>query len=452
MGLQVGFMAVTARILTPSDFGAYGAALVLVGLAAVFTSESIGLSVVLQSRLSEFELRWLASVALAGGTLLSGGLWLAAPYWAGLWGVAEASPLIRVMVVSVLPMPYLALLVGMARRTGRLGHYASAFTAVGSASTVVALVVMLYRPSPLVLALAPVLTPFALMVTQKWWLGLVVFPGRRAAGLRGHVKIAGRDWGAQVLDFTIVNAGAWSVGFGCGPGVLGMWNRASTLSQAPMMMLRSSISDSLLEGHRSRPVQVPSHTKRVPDFSIQLAVLGGAMTAPLLFVATPLLLGPQWVESGQLAVPLALYMGLLVASTRGTVELRTQGRQRLLGSLWIISAIPLMAGISATLAFGDPEWVAWAYVAQGLLLLGLIEWNRERGMGRTVYLVAHRTCWIIGMLFGGLLITGGLAFADLPVLLSVPITIAGITICVFLAYLGGLVALLRRLISRGAHS
>ncbi|HLJ96379.1 MAG TPA: oligosaccharide flippase family protein [Gemmataceae bacterium] len=88
---------VLARLLTPADFGLAAAALMVIGFSAIFAELGIGPAVVQRQELHTTHMRSAFTVVFGMGILFYGLSWLAAPVIAGLFGLDELTPILRVL-------------------------------------------------------------------------------------------------------------------------------------------------------------------------------------------------------------------------------------------------------------------------------------------------------------------------------------------------------------------
>src|SRR5205823_14221657 len=88
-----------ARLLTPADFGLAAAALMVIGVSAVFAEFGIGPAVVQRPELRPAHLRTAFTLLLLLGGLLGGLVWLTAPGVAGFFRLGELTPILRVLAL-----------------------------------------------------------------------------------------------------------------------------------------------------------------------------------------------------------------------------------------------------------------------------------------------------------------------------------------------------------------
>ena len=114
--VQLPYAAFTSRVLTPAEFGSYAVALTIA--TGVSFAANGGLNEAI-GRLDAFEpedQRGLTTWAILLGLLCAAVAWITAPLWARLFDNPASQDLIRLLALSVLVTPYLAVAAGFSRR------------------------------------------------------------------------------------------------------------------------------------------------------------------------------------------------------------------------------------------------------------------------------------------------------------------------------------------------
>lgn len=97
--LQLIVTIVLARLLTPADFGLMAAASTVIGFLGIFSTLGVGPALVQLAALEERHIRTGFTLSLLLGVLLSGLLWLLAPWIARFFRTEELMPLLRALAL-----------------------------------------------------------------------------------------------------------------------------------------------------------------------------------------------------------------------------------------------------------------------------------------------------------------------------------------------------------------
>jgi PST family polysaccharide transporter len=100
---QFAVLAVLARLLTPADFGVVTASLIIIGFARMATTEGIvGPAVTQRPRLTDRHVRAAVMLSLVTGVLISGAVWLLAPWFADFFQKPPLTDVTRALTAVLL--------------------------------------------------------------------------------------------------------------------------------------------------------------------------------------------------------------------------------------------------------------------------------------------------------------------------------------------------------------
>jgi PST family polysaccharide transporter len=378
--LGVTGTAVLARLLRPQDFGYLAMVATLTHFVATFRDLGLPMAAVQKRQLSHehasglFWLNVLASVAVAA--LVAG----AAPLLAWFYSEPRLVAITLVMSLGILAHSLGTLHVGLLRRRMRFG----AVTVLEISAVFAGLITGVAAARLGAGYWALVVQQIAIYVTQSIgaWVMCAWRPAPRHASaslrdpeLRAMVQFGTSASAARIVSYLGRNLDSILVGYFAGPGVLGLYQKASQWAAMPFWQVYNPLL----------PVAVSSFSRLQDDpdryrLYVRTTLLGlFSLTLPataLMFLtAEPivlLLLGRQWVE----AIPLfrIFAMGAYFASfglvTRSLylAEGRTPQQLR-----WALVAAPVTAGaVAAGLPWGA-SGIAWGFsVATALLALPAI--------------------------------------------------------------------------------
>jgi O-antigen/teichoic acid export membrane protein len=340
-----------ARLLAPADFGAYAVALAATQL--VIHINDLGLiPAVIQWRGSTDDVAPTASTIATGFSgVLYAGFWFAAPPFAALSGVPDATPVVRLFTVTILIDGFTAVRSAYLLRTFQQRRYIQANVSGVVANGIVAVALSLSGAGAMSLAGGQVAASLTTGTLVFLWaklplkVGVDLAVGRKlmayglplAAGLgiesvleQADKVIVGRTLGATVLGFYLlaVSISSWA------PGIIGSAIRYVAL---PSFARLSEKDPEALSGGVQRvfPLMILG--------LVPIAVLIAVLAAPMV----SLLYGARWLPA---TGPLRFLMILMVVrmltgitmdilmstgATRWTVLINSGWTAVLIPALWL---------------------------------------------------------------------------------------------------------------------
>ncbi len=348
MGLQLGYAAITSRLLAPNAFGAYAVALSGVGLIGMLGGSSLGQAAARRDHDSVRLDRSLVSLAVIIGSFTALVALMLAPLWGRVWGVPESTQVTQVLALGMPLTALSAVLAGILRRGGRTSAVAGR-TGVGQvAGMALGLAAILTYGSVWSLGVASaagsVVTASLLATALPWERQKPAWP--TSASIEDAVYGA-KSAGMNLLRFGTEQLPAWSLGRFVGAPDLGAFNRATTLLTVPMGALQHALTYSLFP--ELRPQGPGVRNGGLTDIMVLIAWPALFAAGTGYFAAGPLitlLLGSGWETAGSIA-GIALLVGVLqlVRTPLGSA-LEAQGLFRTTFVGWVLSA--LVTGIGAT--------------------------------------------------------------------------------------------------------
>ncbi len=98
---QIASTAVTARLVSPAEFGAYATAQVAAGVTGYFTLSALGPGLQRRSQLGAKTVGTAVTLSLIAAALVAAVLWVAAPLWARAWEIEDALWTIRALAIAL---------------------------------------------------------------------------------------------------------------------------------------------------------------------------------------------------------------------------------------------------------------------------------------------------------------------------------------------------------------
>lgn len=431
--------AVLARLLDPSDFGLVAFALVFIGYVDVIRDFGVAQALVylpLDRRRSDAAL----TCAVVSGAALAGGVALAAPFLAGLVHRADATPLIRVMAVTLVIGAVSSVPESLLRRELRFGRtlVAGLARAAAMGATSVPLAFAGYGPW----ALAWGQVAGALVYNVCLWPMVDYRPGRdvwrpRWAASKTLLSYGSAAAAAMLLAKLIFDIDYLIVGSTLGAGALGFYAVAFRLPEMAIINVFFVVSAvafpvySRVNGDRVR-------LRRGYLMSVRMQSVFGGLAGATMAVAAPMLVtvmfGDKWHAAVAPLTALAVYAALRSLGVGANDVYKSIGRPGL--AVWL-SVLRLV--VLAPLLLLATRWgitgVAWMQVAVAGVFVFLMQGLAARVLGVGVARMA-------AAMVPALTAAGGAAAFGLVVRTSVHVQPAPqLALVVAAAVVGGLLAL-----------
>jgi O-antigen/teichoic acid export membrane protein len=367
---QLFYAAFTGRLVSPAAFGAYAVAMSTAPLVLMLATAGIGSAAARAQELSEPQVRALATVSLGLGVVAAGIVWLIADPWSLLWGNPEAVDATRWSALGILPAPFLGLLVGLSRRSGKFRQLSMASTGGGFIGmTIGAVFVWNFRSAASLVAMSIGATAIQ-TVLLVWVVGRRARPGPLRFDVVEHLRFGTKVVLSNGIGYLTVAAPQLALSRGVGAAMLGSWNRAAVITQVPLEMIQNSMVQVLYPEFRHDI----GTTDRASKLWLDLLALAawvmlplGAVTAACAYFMLPFVLGPGWQTAASLAPWVAMTAATNVPVVVLGSALEATGR---FGGVWPprISGLAITAS-SAAIALAFHSVLA---VIVGLLLAAVV--------------------------------------------------------------------------------
>ena len=352
---QLGYGALTARILSPSDFGSFATALAAVGLLGLFATVGLDAALSRSGEQTPADIRSMATVATLIGAVLGIATMLLAGPWATLWGDPSAAGIIRVMAIGLAFVPLSAVVSGVSRHRGRFRQLALLNVALLSTGMVVAVAALLNWGSPIFLPIPGVAVQCGVPLLSAIAIGYWLAPGRLMRSSIHHLK-----FGSKALITNLIEYSGWmvlqfAVSRGLGAASLGQLNRASVFSVGPLQGLNSSLSMVLYPefGDRFDAKEGPAKLQQASVVSAWLGCIAGPLLGGAAFVLIPLVLGPAWKDAAALALVLSVGAGAAVSVSPLAAYMQASDQFRPYWSIQVWTTLLYVAGAAYLVAVGN---------------------------------------------------------------------------------------------------
>jgi PST family polysaccharide transporter len=355
LAFQVGSTMVLARLLTPSDYGIFGMAVVLTGFLALFNDLGLSMATIQRRELSHHQVSALFWVNASLGVVIMLAALAAASVAAWFFHEPELKAVVSAMSVAFLlgglSVQHLALL----RRQMRFGRLALIDIA-SLAAGIAAAVFCAWRGLGYWALVAMHLTTAFVTLVGAWMLCRWV-PSRpaRAANVGGLLGFGVNLFGFNLLNYLSRASDLLLLGWRWGTQPLGLYHNARRLMQLPLTQLNAPITQvavPALSRVADQPERYRDAYMRFVDKILLLALPGIACLIATSDWIVAVLLGPQWGESAQILAILGF--GALLEPLTNTTGwlLISQGRTRELLRLGMVATVLRFGLVAAALPWG----------------------------------------------------------------------------------------------------
>jgi lipopolysaccharide exporter len=303
--VQVGTGAATARLLSPSAFGIFAAAIAITGLLGVVLTSATATAVLREHELTPARVWKLWAIAGAQGAVGAALTWFAAPAWSALYHSPSAGQLVHWLSIQVGLSPLATTSSALLRRERR--SVADAVTQAGSVilGLVVGLAAVWTWREPVLLVVSPIVAAASLLVGTLV-LRRVRYPWQ-APDRAWSVRRANTQIVLQNLYFFALSAvPIWLVSRVTDEHELGLFSRAAAIPSMVVAAVTVGLVRSVQPYYRSVAVENQGAALR------DLVVMTGAVGIPVMTVvaacANPLItvwLGANWVDGAKYAPAVA---------------------------------------------------------------------------------------------------------------------------------------------------
>ena len=389
--LKIAVLMILARLLSPHEFGVVSAALVVVGLSAVFSQLGVGPAVVQRPGLTHDHLRAGFTLSVLLGAITAAALFSGAPLAAGFFRLPELVPVMRVLsamfvVQGVSVVAESLLLRGLEFR--RIAFIDLVAFGLGYGAVGVTLALLRFGVWALVGAqmAQTVLRMCLLLGSQRH--PLVPLFQRRAMG--DLLYFGGGHTAARIGNYTANQADNMVVGRWLGAVALGTYDRAYALMAAPAMFLGEMLDRVMFPAM----VRVQDDRQRLATAylrSVSITALTMLPASAVLLVLAPevvaVVLGPRW---GAVVAPFQVFAcGLLLRTSYKTSDSLARATGSVYRRAWRQGAYAALVGVGA--------WIGhfWGLVgvALGVLLAIVVNFALMAQLSMRLTRIPARALW-----------------------------------------------------------
>lgn len=434
LAIQFAANVALARLLSPSEMGIYAVALAAVAMLGALREFGVGAYLVKEADLTADKLRTVFAFSLIVGWGLAGALFLGRDALAAFYGEPQLSPILSVLALTFILLPFGQPAIAVLRREHRHGDLALIALAggFGGAAISIGLAYLGFGPISMAygalaggilttgLALRAKPEHLRLRPSLKEWRGVMGF------GSLVSVSAIVVQLGTQAPSLVL----GWLMGF----ADVGLFMRASALARlfwAQSVHGSNWVTGSALGAQHRSGADMSSLTLRVTD---NLCVIGWPILAFLVLKAEAIVLllyGHTWLPAAALLPPLCVAIAIQMLMSQagpvyeGTGAMALYLRNQLAVQLAAVAFLVIGAQISL-------EAVAWLRVPSALVmvLVHLTVFRRYMGVGLGPLLVAVRRAGLLAALFAlalwAVIRIEPSGTVPAPIILSVEIVIAAV--------------------------
>ena len=300
---QIASTAITARLVAPHEFGLYATATAAAGFAGYLTMAAVGPGLQRRSRLGERTVGTALALSLASSLFVSGALWIAATWWADLWGIPAADWVVRAMAIalcltSMATVPLALLRRDLKFRKAVVVETSSAVTGLASG-----VVLAVWLHSALALALGQALGALMLVTAASLIVRRQLQVSFDVEDARELFTFATQVGGLGFFQFLTITAPSWFVARTFGSVALGLYSRAYLIAGLPAEYVVRSVYRVIYPMY-GRVREDLTRTKVLLDEALTLvtgfvwplfALIAGASP-----VIVHVLLGSRWADASSL--------------------------------------------------------------------------------------------------------------------------------------------------------
>lgn len=354
--LQLLYLAILSRLVSPEAFGLIALANVVIGLAEIFANVGIGPALIQHKALEQRHINsaFIASVLLGGA--FSAGMYFLAPLAADFYNAPELTPVLRVIGISFVLSAFAVLPRSLVQRElqyRKLFFVNLSSIALGNLTVGLVLAFNNFEVWALVWAL---LGQNVVMLVGLWLAHPVKLQLKWSGSAFKEMMGFGSGQSlAQLLNYAGVQADKVVLGRAGTLAGVGVYERAGYIVNLPVTIL-GKLTDTVIFSGLSRLQDEPAKLARAFKTGVLLIAL---VTLPLVAFLVPLadeviyvLLGPEWPE----AIPVfrVLLLALLFRALVKIEEpvLRSTGRVFAISGVKALFLAAVIAGTVVGVRYG----------------------------------------------------------------------------------------------------
>ena len=362
--MQLGYMAVMARLLNPDDFGLVAMATTVTAFVGVFADVGLSMATIHSQKLDQDTVSALLIVNLAAGFVLMLVAWLMAPLAAWSFNDPRVFHLVLVLALAI-PITaagaqHKALLIRNMRWMSLYGVNLGSLVcgcAVGIA--------MAWGSDFNYWSLTIATLTTALLGTLGQWMLSSWRPSRVGnwKGTRSAINFGVNFSAFNAINYFHRQADNILIGYYLGSAQLGFYTRAYSIFTLPISLVNGPLTTAFIPALSRLQTKSSQWRKAFLDMLALVTIVGSAIAASLFVLAAPLvtlLLGPSWAASAEILNYLSLSIFVSTPlSAMGWIYISLGQTNRMFA--WSVFATTIILVAFAIGLSGGASGVALAY-------------------------------------------------------------------------------------------
>lgn len=362
---------ILARLLTPSEYGLVGMAMVVVAFARTFMEAGLSMATVQKDKISHEQVSTLFWINVFVGFFLGLFVLASSPFVSRFYGQPELTAVTAALSVTFFVNGLTIQHVALLRRHMRFGTLANISIIAEIITLCITVVLALSGWGYWTLVVGTIATSLSRLFMTFFFLPWI--PGRikKNTGAREMLKFGRNLTVANFVNYFSLNIDKILIGKYIGSNALGVYGRAFRLFMMPISQIRMPMTKVAIPSLSTLKDQPSRYIKHYHRFLDLLATVTIPLTLYCVVEAEfliHLILGPQWLEAIPVFRILAI-AGIIqpVAQTQGIVLLTFGFSDKYL-YYSLANTITKIIAIVAGLSFGITG-VAAGYVAASYVIL-----------------------------------------------------------------------------------
>ena len=368
--LQLGSVAIMARLLQPSDFGLIAMVTVFTGLALQFMEGGLSMATIQRDQITHAQVSNLFWVngALGAGLCVLG--MLISPLVAAIYEEPHLTLVMASMsltfLIGGLSVQHDALL----RRQMRFKDI-SVIDIASMAIGIIAGIVAAFGGLEYWALVITHITTFATKTVMRWlivrWIPSMM---SRGSGVRPLLGFGANLTGANFIGYVATNVTPFAVGYIAGAQALGFYNRANTLTTIPSSQLLPPVMN-VMQSARTRVKDEPDRLRSAAlSLLTKIAMVTMLVTLTMFVTAdwlVALFLGDGWAEAVEIFRVLAISTIVTPITTFTAIIMVSVGEARAL-MRWKAITLTILATAITLGSFWGKMGIVLAHCLSGLFI------------------------------------------------------------------------------------